>query len=44
VFSSEDYGEEANALQYVASRKRRTPEQQANLREYLNTNFSDFPG
>jgi hypothetical protein len=44
VFSSNDYGEEANALQYVASRKRRTPEQQANLREYLNTNFSDFPG
>jgi len=44
VFSSDDYGDEASALQYVASRKRRTPEQQANLREYLNTNFSDFPG
>jgi hypothetical protein len=44
VFSSNDYGDEANAMQYVASRKRRTPEQQANLREYLNTNFSDFPG
>jgi hypothetical protein len=44
VFSSEDYGDEANVMQYVASRKRRTPEQQANLREYLNTNFSDFPG
>lgn len=44
VFSSNDYGEEANAMQYVASRKRRTPEQQANLREYLNTNFTDFPG
>ena len=44
VFSSEDYGDEANVMQYVASRKKRTPEQQANLREYLNTNFSDFPG
>jgi hypothetical protein len=44
VFSSSDYGDEANVMQYVASRKRRTPEQQANLREYLNTNFSDFPG
>lgn len=44
VFSSEDYGDEANVMQYAASRKRRTPEQQANLREYLNTNFSDFPG
>lgn len=44
VFSSEDYGDEANVMQYMASRKRRTPEQQANLREYLNTNFSDFPG
>lgn len=44
VFSSDDYGDEASAMQYVASRKRRSPEQQANLREYLNTNFSDFPG
>ena len=44
VFSSNDFGDEASALQYVASRKRRTPEQQANLREYLNTNFTDFPG
>ena len=44
VFTSSDYGEEASAMQYVASRKRRSPEQQAKLREYLNTNFSDFPG
>lgn len=44
VFSSSDYGEEASAMQYMASRKKRTPEQQANLREYLNTNYSDFPG
>lgn len=44
VFSSEDYGDEANVMQYMASRKRRTPEQQVILREYLNTNYSDFPG
>ncbi len=44
VFSSEDYGEEASVLQYVASRKRRTPEQQANLRAYLNAEFPEFPG
>lgn len=44
VFSSEDYGEEANVMQYMASRKRRSPEQQARLREYLNTNYPDFHG
>jgi hypothetical protein len=44
VFSSSDYGEEASAMQYLASRKRRTAEQQARLREYLNTNYSDFHG
>lgn len=44
VFSSSDYGDEASVMQYVASRKRRTPAQQANLREYLNTNFSSFHG
>jgi hypothetical protein len=44
VFSSSDYGEEASVMQYMASRKKRTPEQQARLREYLNTNYSDFPG
>jgi len=44
VFSSSDYGEEASAMQYMASRKRRSPAQQAALRNYLNTNYSDFPG
>jgi len=44
VFSSSDFGEEASVMQYIASRKRRTPEQQARLREYLNTNYSDFHG
>lgn len=44
VFSSSDYGDEANVMQYMASRKKRTPEQQAALREYLNSNYPDFPG
>jgi hypothetical protein len=44
VFSSSDYGDEASVMQYVASKKRRTPEQQARLREYLNTNYTDFHG
>lgn len=39
VFSSDDYGEEASAMQYLASRKRSTPESRARLREYLNTNY-----
>lgn len=39
VFSSDDFGEEASAMQYLASRKRRTPEQRAVLRDYLNTNY-----
>ena len=32
-------GEEANTMQYVASRKNRTPAQQARLREYLDTYY-----
>ena len=44
VFSSSDYGDEANVMQYMASRKKRTPEQQAALREYLNSNYPEFPG
>lgn len=39
VFSSQDYGEEANVMQYVASRRKRTPEQQNALREYLRINY-----
>lgn len=34
----------ANAMQYVASSKHRTPEQQAQLRSYLNENYPDAPG
>lgn len=44
VFSTNDFGEEASAMQYMASRRKRTPEQQAQLRDYLNTNFPNFPG
>ena len=39
VFTSSDYGEEASVMQYMASRKRRTPAQRAALRDYLNTNY-----
>lgn len=39
VFSSQDYGEEASVMQYVASRRKRTSEQQEALREYLRINY-----
>lgn len=39
VFSTDDFGEEASVMQYVASQRRRTPEQQAQLREYLNAYY-----
>lgn len=39
VFSSNDSGVEASALQYVASRRSRTPEQRAALRDYLDTYY-----
>ncbi|MBF4602826.1 hypothetical protein [Curtobacterium sp. VKM Ac-2884] len=44
VFRGGDHGPEANAMQYVASRRSRTPAQQAVLREYLNENYPDIPG
>ena len=34
----------ANAMQYLASRRKRTPAQKAALREYLSENFPDAPG
>lgn len=37
VFGSNDTGEEISTLQYVASKRSRTPEQRATLRDYLNT-------
>lgn len=39
VFSSNDTGEEASVMQYVASQKTRTPAQRAALRDYLNTYY-----
>jgi hypothetical protein len=39
VFSSDDYGDEANVMQYLASRRKRTSEQQEALREYLRINY-----
>jgi hypothetical protein len=36
VFGANDTGEEASAIQYVASKRNRTPAQQAALREYLD--------
>jgi hypothetical protein len=39
VFSTDDYGEEASVMQYMASQKRSTPTSRARLREYLNTNY-----
>lgn len=44
VFSTSDYGEEANVMQYLASQRRRTPAQRAKLREYLNTEYPEFHG
>ena len=39
VFSSEDYGEEASVMQYLASRRKRTSAQQEAFREYLRVNY-----
>lgn len=44
VFLNSPDGEEASVMQYVASRRNRTPEQRAALREYLNDNYEDFHG
>lgn len=37
VFGVDDYGEEASAMQYLASRRSRSPEQKAALRSYLDS-------
>ena len=39
VFSSNDFGEEASAMQYLASKRNRTPAQKSQLREYLNLHY-----
>lgn len=44
AFGGKEIWAEATPMQYVASQSKRTPAQQAALREYLNTNFPDAPG
>jgi hypothetical protein len=39
VFAANDTGETASVLQYVASKKNRTPAQRAELRDYLAANY-----
>jgi len=39
VFGVNDAGVEASAFQYLASRRSRTPEQRASLRDYLNSYY-----
>lgn len=43
VFDGQD-GEEASALQYVASRRRTSAKDRERLRTYLNENYPDAPG
>lgn len=43
-FRNGEHGPEANAMQYLASQKRRTPADRERLRAYLNTNYPDLPG
>lgn len=40
VFTTNDSGVEASVMQYAASRRTRTPEQKAALRDYLNEFYS----
>lgn len=44
VFTTNDTGVEASVLQYKASRRSRTAAQRAEVRDYLNTYYEDFPG
>lgn len=44
AFGGKEIWAEATPMQYVASQRTRTPEQQAALRDYLNENFPDAPG
>lgn len=39
VFGVDDFGEEASAMQYMASRRSRSPEQKQALRDYLDTYY-----
>lgn len=44
AFAGDEVWTEATPMQYVASKRTRTPAQRAALREYLNANFPDAPG
>ncbi|MCS6570320.1 hypothetical protein NYQ35_16055 [Curtobacterium flaccumfaciens pv. flaccumfaciens] len=44
VFLGSEEGPEADVLQYVASKRSRSPKQRAQLREYLNENFAHIHG
>lgn len=44
VFRGGETGPEATVLQYVGTRRRRTPAQRAALRDVLNSQFPDAPG
>lgn len=44
VFRGGDHGPEASAVQYLASRRSRTPAQRAYVRAYLNENYPDLHG
>lgn len=44
VFTTNDTGVEASVMQYRASRRGRTQKQRDELRSYLETYYSDFPG
>lgn len=44
AFGGKEIWAEATPMQYVASQQKRTPEQQAALRDYLNKNYPDAPG
>ena len=43
-FRNGEHGPEANAVQYLASQKRRTNADRAKVRAYLNENYPDHPG
>lgn len=44
VFKTNDTGVEASVMQYVASKRQRTAEEKARLRDHLNEFFPDSPG
>ena len=44
LFVGQDPGPEASVMQYVASKKHRSAKQRAELRDYLNSFYEDFPG